>query len=407
MSSLLRALRPPASRAACLRPPPPRPLHGNSPISSRLAQIRSDSATPIHRQTRPFSQTPRAPQDPRDPRRQIDYDYLQRQYHENRIRAAKPLWSGKSDGRIGIFERFRRAATSRGTVGTGVIAGSFLAAVLFYFYNLQTVPVSGRKRFNIFPEDYVKDISAEQVRRIIHEVESQGGRFLPSWDPRARMVKRVMERLIPVSGMEDLQWEIRVIDDPSTINAFVLPGGKVFVHSGILRVTKNEDGLAAVLGHEIAHIIADHVGERMSSLIGPNILLGALFSIWLATPLALPMVHYLGGGLIDFIFTLPMGRLQESEADYIGMMLMAEACYDPSEAIGLWQRMDRMAKMYRQDEIPEILGTHPSNEHRIQKCTEWLPKALEKRSASDCQGTASFAGQFRRALDLGNLIIEF
>ncbi|KAI8288888.1 hypothetical protein K4K59_006644 [Colletotrichum sp. SAR11_240] len=360
MSSLLRALRPPAFRAACLRPPPPRPLNGNSPISSRLAQIRSDSATPIYRQTRPFSQTPRAPQDPRDPRRQIDYDYLQRQYHENRIRAAKPLWSGKSDGRVGVFERFRRAATSRGTVGTGVIAGSFLAACLFYFYNLQTVPVSGRKRFNIFPEDYVKDISAEQVRRIIHEVESQGGRFLPSWDPRARMVKRVMERLIPVSGMEDLQWEIRVIDDPSTINAFVLPGGKVFVHSGILRVTKNEDGLAAVLGHEIAHIIADHVGERMSSLIGPNILLGALFSIWLATPLALPMVHYLGGGLIDFIFTLPMGRLQESEADYIGMMLMAEACYDPSEAIGLWQRMDRMAKMYRQDEIPEILGTHPS-----------------------------------------------
>ena len=237
---------------------------------------------------------------------------------------------------------------------TGMVAlVAIAAAFAFYFSNIQTVPVSGRRRFNCFSKNFVEAVAEQQVRRVIWEVEHQGGRFLPAWDPRVRMVGRVMERLIPVSGMEDAQWEIRVIDD-RTANAFVLPGGKVFVHSGLLSVARNEDGLAAVLGHEIAHNLADHVGERMSGSIGTDVLLGA--AILLTGGLAAIATWALGNRVLDVLFGRPMGRRQESEADYIGLMMMAEACYDPRVALDFWRRMERMQQL----EPPEWLSTHPS-----------------------------------------------
>ncbi|WQF88604.1 Putative peptidase M48 [Colletotrichum destructivum] len=396
-------LRPPAFLAT-YRPSPSRPLAGVSPsgllLRSRnrippLPTIRSPRAAHPHRF---FSQTPRRPvlrpptpggYDPRNPaHREV--------LHEYHLRTARPLVTRSS---------FVRLAKSRGT--HAVLLAAVLAAVGFYYANLQTVPVSGRTRFNCYTEAGVNRISDEQVKRVIHEVESQGGRFLPSWDPRSQMVARVMRRLIPVSGLDGQEWEVRVIDDPHTLNAFVLPGGKVFVHSGILRVTRNEDGLAAVLGHEIAHNLAQHVGERMSSSILSNILLGGLVMMSGMFPPAIILVQYLGSGLMDIVFNRPMGRLQESEADYIGLMLMAEACYDPREAVAFWRRMDMAAKRGHAEEVPELLSTHPSTEHRIEKHKEWMPKAIEKWEASDCKGTAGFANMFRRALDRGSIIVQF
>ncbi|KAJ3558948.1 hypothetical protein NPX13_g9612 [Xylaria arbuscula] len=208
-----------------------------------------------------------------------------------------------------------------------------------------------------------------------------------------------MRRLIPVSGMEDSEWEIRVIDDPHTANAFVLPGGKVFVYSGLIPIARNEHGLAAVLGHEIAHNLAQHVGERMSSQLGANILLYSL--ITLTGGIGILVTSWLGNVILDLVFSRPMGRRQEAEADYIGLMMMAEACYDPQEALGFWQRMKGMSEQ----EPPEWMSTHPSNSNRIQKIQEWMPKALEKLQESDCQGTAAFADLFKRAL-VGNSFME-
>ncbi len=141
-----------------------------------------------------------------------------------------------------------------------------------------------------------------------------------------------------------------------TQNAFVLPGGKVFVFSGILRTTRSDSGLAAVLGHEIAHNLADHVGERMSSSIGTNLLMWSM--IILSAPFGgLPLLmQVFGWGVMDIAFGMPMGRRQESEADYIGLMMMAEACYDPREAVNFWARMEKE----QQAQPPEWLSTHPS-----------------------------------------------
>ncbi|KAI1211788.1 uncharacterized protein F4807DRAFT_450891 [Annulohypoxylon truncatum] len=279
-----------------------------------------------------------------------------------------------------------------------VIVLSVLGAVAFYFANIQTVPVSGRRRFNCFSDKTVEAASEAQVKRLIWEVERSGGQFLSDWDPRMIMVKRVMRKLIPVSGMENANWEIRVIDDPHTVNAFVLPGGKVFVFSGLISIARNEYGLAAVLGHEIAHNLAGHVAERMSGQIGVNILLYS--AILLTGGLAMLGTHFIGGAILDLLFSRPMGRMQESEADYIGLMMMAEACYDPREALGFWKRMERA----QQGEPPEWLSTHPSNFNRIQKIGEWIPKALEKMQESDCRGSSAFADLFRKAMERGVLI---
>ncbi|KAK8089682.1 mitochondrial metalloendopeptidase OMA1 [Apiospora hydei] len=351
-----------------------------SRFPAAVAQRQSAHATP----RRLFSQTRRRPyqnyhnnNNPHDP-------------HE-RLRNAKPLFT---DGGLRGFIRSPSTHT--------VAALAFLGAVGFYFYNLQTVPVSGRKRFNCFTEESVEAVSEQQVKRIEWEVERQGGRFLSDWDPRTRMVKRVMRRLIPVSGMEDSDWEVRVIDDPRQANAFVLPGGKVFVYSGIIPIARNEDGLAAVLGHEIAHNLAQHIGERMSGQIGINILLGSFVLLTALWGGAILGTQLFGGTVLDLLFSRPMGRKQETEADYIGLLMMAEACYDPEQALGFWQRMEHME--HQQEAPPEWMSTHPSNHNRIEKIKKWLPEAMDKRAQSDCSGTAAFADRFRRALAQGLII---
>ncbi|KAL5604912.1 uncharacterized protein BROUX77_005098 [Berkeleyomyces rouxiae] len=316
--------------------------------------------------------------------------------HRYRLSQAKPLFT---------YERAK--STAKSPVTWSFVACCAGAAVVFYAANTQTVPVSGRRRFNCYG-DGGGAIVDQQVKRIEYEVESQGGSFLPEWDPRTRMVKRVMQRLIPVSGMPDeTDWEVRVIHDPNTANAFVLPGGKVFVFDGIFRVTRTEDGLAAVLGHEIAHNLAQHFGERQSSAIGSNLLMYSLLALsYVVPPLFFATAWFLPG-MLDMVFQMPMSRVQESEADYIGLMIMAEGCYDPREAVEFWKRMDYISKRTHQD-VPEWASTHPSaqNESRIKKIQEWLPQAMEKRQQSDCKGqTSVFANMFMDALSRGILVV--
>jgi predicted Zn-dependent protease len=165
-----------------------------------------------------------------------------------------------------------------------------------------------------------------------------------------------MARLVPFSGMVDEDWEVFVVNDDSTANAFVLPGGKVFVFSGILGIARNDSGLATVLGHEIAHNLADHHSERLSQDVGASIVLYSLVILGGVFGLGPLIMHFFGSRFLDVAFGFPMSRLQESEADYIGLMMMAEACYDPQEAASFWARMERASGQ----EVPEWMSTHPT-----------------------------------------------
>ncbi|KAI1466023.1 peptidase family M48-domain-containing protein [Daldinia caldariorum] len=361
-----------------------RPLWRSLTIRSFPRPSATSSPLRPFQQNRPFSPTcfrknnwPRSPHETRN--YNIDPRY--------RLSQAKPLIT---------TDRLRRVARSPST--HTIVVLSIAAAVAFYFSNIQTVPVSGRRRFNCFSEESVEAASEAQVKRLIWEVERSGGRFLSDWDPRVAMVKRVMRKLIAASGTENYDWQIWVIDDPRSVNAFVLPGGKVFVFSGLIPIARNEHGLATVLGHEIAHNLAQHTAERMSGDIGINIFLYSL--IFLTGGLAILGTHFIGSTVLDLLFSRPMGRVQESEADYIGLMMMAEACYDPREAVRFWKRMERA----QQEEPPEWLSTHPSSSNRIQKIEEWLPTALERRQQSDCKGTSTFADMFKGAMRQGTVI---
>ena len=160
--------------------------------------------------------------------------------------------------------------------GTGAVAAF---AGVFVYVNLERVPISGRLRFNCFTSGFEEQIGNMTVQSILQEYR---GRILPPTHPDSQMVNRVLRRLIPASGLEHLNWEVRVIDDRHQQNAFVAPGGKVFVYSGILPICGNEDGLAAVLGHEISHQLAHHTGEKLSKsllITLPAILIALSFDI--------------------------------------------------------------------------------------------------------------------------------
>ncbi|KAK5118400.1 hypothetical protein LTR62_002914 [Meristemomyces frigidus] len=244
------------------------------------------------------------------------------------------------------------------TAGTGGV----------YVYNLEAVPVSGRRRFRIIPYSVEAWQGAQMYAQVMQEYQ---GKLMSPSSKEHKMVERVMERLVPHSGLEGEEWEVHVINDPMK-NAFVIPGGKVFVFRGILDVAQGEDGLAAVLGHEIAHNVAHHAAERMSQSLPVFLLIGVLQAIGIDAGI--------GSTLLNLAFTLPGSRKQEEEADYIGLMMMSESCYDPKAAMGLWGRMEQEEK----GAPPQFLSTHPSSHNRLEKIQGWLPRAEEKAEGSGC-----------------------
>ena len=196
------------------------------------------------------------------------------------------------------------------------------------------------------------------------------------------MVHRVGDRIAKAANKPEYQWEFAVIQDDKTINAFALPGGKVAVFTGILKVTKTETGLATVMGHEVAHALQRHGAERMSRGILEQIgQLGAL-AAGAATgraDAAMAAMTAYGVGV-----SLPFDRRQESEADYIGLRLMAQAGYDPSQAVSFWERMSGCPRSMigklcfrSQQAIPEFLSTHPSDVTRINQIEAWVPEAMK------------------------------
>ncbi|KAI8144340.1 peptidase family M48-domain-containing protein [Fennellomyces sp. T-0311] len=212
------------------------------------------------------------------------------------------------------------------------------------------------------------------AKQAYHEVMSQfGHRILPDNHPYTQFVARTARRIVQVSGMDDLQWEFHVINSPEP-NAFVLPGGKVFVFTGILPIVENEDGMAAVLGHEVAHQLARHSAEKLSFakiilVVQLTMMLFGIDPSYLFNQLAM-----------NFILTKPFSRKCETEADEIGLQLMAQACYDPHEAVNMWKRMERAGG----GDIPQFMSTHPSHKNRITFLEKEMPTALAKRASSDC-----------------------
>jgi predicted Zn-dependent protease len=187
-------------------------------------------------------------------------------------------------------------------------------------------------------------------------------------------IQRIGKRIASVADRPDFQWEFNLIEDDKMVNAFCLPGGKVAFYSGILPYCKDEEGIAAVMGHEIGHAIARHGAERMTTgLLAELGQAGLNAAIANQSSTVIEGLNVAYGAAANVGVILPFSRLEESEADRIGLILMAKAGYDPRASIQFWQRM---AKGSKQKPL-EFLSTHPSDETRIRKIESWLPEALQ------------------------------
>src|SRR5574337_216549 len=233
----------------------------------------------------------------------------------------------------------------------------------------QTAPFTGRSQLVLLPE-------ADEVQMGIQSYQEVVQKSKLSKDPAInKLVKRVGTRIATATGRTDLPWEFVVIEDKQ-VNAFALPGGKVAVYTGILPVTKDEAGLAAVLGHEVAHAVARHGAERMSQhLLVQAGLAATKTALSNRDPQTVQMVTALLGAGASGGMELPWSRTQESEADHLGLIYMAKAGYNPSAARDLWLRMAAAAR--GQSRPPEFLSTHPSESTRIQQIEAWLPEASQ------------------------------
>jgi predicted Zn-dependent protease len=234
----------------------------------------------------------------------------------------------------------------------------------------QTVPITGRSQLQLLSAAQESQMGVQAYQQILKKSKV-------STDPtRNALVTRVGSRIAAASGHPEYQWEYRVIEDDKQANAFALPGGKVAVYTGILPITRDEAGLAAVLGHEIAHVIARHGGERVSQQLLVNVGLEAtMAALSRGNPATVQVVGSLLGAGAAVGVLLPWSRTQESEADHIGLILMAKAGYDPRAARDLWIRMAEASK--GRGRPPEFLSTHLSEETRIRQIEAWLPEALQ------------------------------
>lgn len=262
---------------------------------------------------------------------------------------------------------------------------------VFYVYNLEEVPITGRRRFNVVSPEREKALVSDGAYQ--ETLREYGGKILPKDHPHTQLVARIVTRLLPaVQGLDQGDWQVHVIDDDSQPNAFVMPGGKVFVFTGILSIAQDENGLAAVLGHEIAHNVCHHVAERMS---------GQIFTVIATIILSqlLDISGQLGSSISSLALTLPNGRTQESEADHVGLLMMAQACYDPRTAPQLWSRMGEFERK-KGGAPPQFLSTHPSSANRGQAMQKWIPEAMEKYNESECSITARGFDEFKRIADV-------
>jgi metalloendopeptidase OMA1, mitochondrial len=236
--------------------------------------------------------------------------------------------------------------------------------VVFLLTACATTPISDRQALILIPEWQEIQFGEQAYKKALKDQKDSENTHLN------QVLKRVGRQIAAVSAMPKLDWEFRLIESEDK-NAFALPGGKVAVYTGMLAICKNEAGLATVLSHEIAHVIARHGAQRMSQqLLLTGAMMGASLSLRNNTQRNIIM-SALGLGVLYGV-TLPFSRGDEGEADQIGLVYMARAGYDPEEAIRFWKRF---SKEKGDKNPPEWASTHPADETRVRGLKSYLSRA--------------------------------
>jgi len=277
----------------------------------------------------------------------------------------------------GEGERMAMKRRFKGTLSSGVTL-VLLMIVILSLVGCAEVPMTHRRGLHLVPASQLLTLSFQQYGQVLKESK------LSADQGQVAMVRRVGQRIadsaeafLRDSGMEseikNYKWEFNMIEDDKVANAWCMPGGKVAVYTGILQYTQDETGLAVVMGHEVAHAMAQHGNERMSQALLVNMGGMALAVALSQKPSQTQQLFMMAFGLGTTVgLLLPYSRLHESEADRIGLILMARAGYDPREAIPFWERMNKMGG----SRPPELLSTHPAPASRIENLKTHIPEAF-------------------------------
>lgn len=251
-----------------------------------------------------------------------------------------------------------------------------LISAVVVFSGCSTVPIIGRKQPPMPPAEYMAQQSALSYRQVLTESTLSANQQQAAQLQRVGMrISTAVERFMTQNNMaeqvDDFHWEFNLIEE-DVPNAWCMPGGKVAFYTGILPYTKDETGMAVVMGHEVAHAVARHGSERLTYQVAQQGF-GALLSWGTKDNKYQEAYMQLYGLGTQYGGILPFSRLHESEADRLGLIFMAMAGYDPNAAVGFWQRMAAS----NPDAPPEFLSTHPSDETRIRKLREYMPEAMQ------------------------------
>ncbi len=245
-----------------------------------------------------------------------------------------------------------------------------------------TAPITDRKQLKLLPESTINNQAAqiyENVKRKtklsddkkqLDEIKEIGTRI-------EEAVSLYFDSINKKDPTHNFRWEYILVDNDKIKNAWCMPGGKIAVYTGMLEVTKNKHGLAAVMGHEIAHAVAKHSIERASRALILNVgtQVADIFSGGVISRTQRATGVDVAGMLRTFGIDNPFGRKQETEADYLGLIFSSLAGYDIRESVKLWERMKEINKG---QEPPEWMSTHPSNDRRIQSIKKWIPEIVIK-----------------------------
>ncbi len=256
---------------------------------------------------------------------------------------------------------------------------ALILMVAFAFQSCKKAPVTGRSQLKLIPNNTINAMAEGQYNQFL----SQAPVVNASNSQNVKMVKGVGERIANAveryakakgfyDEVADYKWEFNLIES-NQANAWAMPGGKVAFYTGILPFTETEEGLAVVMGHEVAHAIIGHGNERMSQGLITQ-LGGVALSVAMANkPYQTQQLFNQAFGIGSQLGMLAYGRKHETEADEVGLIFMAMAGYDPREAVAFWKRMSKSGGQ----QPPEFLSTHPSHETRIANLEKFLPAALK------------------------------
>lgn len=251
-------------------------------------------------------------------------------------------------------------------------------SLIWLLVSCAEVPVTGRRQLRLVSNQELYNLSFQAYSQFLqqHQVVSSSSQAntVKTVGNRIRTAVETYMRQNNISNqLEGYKWEFNLVDDKQ-VNAFCMPGGKVVVYTGIMPVAQTDAGLAVVMGHEIAHAIAEHGNERTSQGLLANGLLQAGSIVVGQDPTLSRQIALQAAGVGTQLGLLSFSRKQESEADEIGLIFMAMAGYDPKESVPFWQRM---ASTSQGGEPPEFMSTHPSHDTRISRLQKAIPKAMQ------------------------------